>query len=132
MLTKEQALQVAREECARRGWLWQEQTWGKMGVATFDEPSKILVLRAAYYLGESFVRCHSGLHWTVGNVETAEGNMPVVAGFDSGLELAPILIAENLLRVITEPEKLGDIERTMEYWSQKAPRHEREPTMVVF
>jgi hypothetical protein len=31
MVTKEQALEIARQECGRRGWPWNEQTsvrWG--------------------------------------------------------------------------------------------------------
>jgi len=32
MITKERALEIAREECGRRGWPWQEQTWVKWGV----------------------------------------------------------------------------------------------------
>lgn len=84
----------------------------------FDEPSKTLVLQAAYYLGESFVKSHRSLHWDTGDVDTAEGNMPVVAGFQHELELAPILIAENLLRRVTaEPKKMGDIQKAIESWN---------------
>lgn len=72
----------------------------------FNESSKELVLQAAYYLGESFVRSHDTLHWGSGDITTAEGNMPVVIGFQHELELAPILVANNLLRRITaEPQK---------------------------
>lgn len=86
----------------------------------FDEVSKILTLRAAYFLGESFVKSFRNLHWTIGNSETAEANMPVVAGFQSGLEMAPLLIAENLLRrVIAEPSKQSDIDKAVDFWVQK-------------
>lgn len=86
----------------------------------FDELSKCLILCAAYYLGESFVRSHDSLHWTLGNPETAEANMPVVAGFASGRELAPILIAENLFgRVVAQPAKIMDIDNAVEFWSNK-------------
>lgn len=83
----------------------------------FDEPSKILVLRAAYYLGESFVRNGNGLRWATGNRETVEANMPVVTLFRFGIEMAPIMVAENLLRrVIAEPAKLGDIALAVDHW----------------
>jgi len=35
MITKETALKIAREECARRGWPWQEQTWVKWGLFSY-------------------------------------------------------------------------------------------------
>jgi hypothetical protein len=58
------------------------------------------------------------LRWGIGDIETAEGNMPVVIGFQHGLELGPILIADNLLlRVAAEPKKTGDFEKAVEYWS---------------
>lgn len=84
----------------------------------FDETSKLLTVRVAYFLGESFVRSFRGLHWKTGNLETAEANMPVVAPFQHDLEMAPILIAENLFRrVIAEPSKLLDIDKAVEYWA---------------
>ena len=85
-----------------------------------DELSKLLTLRASYYLGESFVRSHRVLRWTIGNRETAEANMPVVAGFQSELEMAPILIAENLLRrVVADPSKQADIDKAIHYWNRR-------------
>jgi hypothetical protein len=66
----------------------------------FDETSSIIVLRAAYYLGESFVRNYPKLHWTTGDRNYAEQNMPVIAGFKKGIEMAPILISENIFRSI--------------------------------
>jgi hypothetical protein len=55
-----------------------------------------------------------------GDIETAEGNMPAVTGFQRDFELAPILIANNLLRrVIAEPKKAGDFQKAVEYWSSK-------------
>lgn len=86
----------------------------------FEEPSKLLLLRAAFYLGESFVRSFRTLRWTIGNTEYAQAKMPVVSGFQKGLEMAPILIIENLFgRVVADPTKVGDIDRAIEYWSQR-------------
>src|SRR6266478_2633995 len=35
IMTKETALQIAREECARRGWVWNEQTSVKWGFFSY-------------------------------------------------------------------------------------------------
>jgi hypothetical protein len=84
----------------------------------FDEPSKSLTLRAAYYLGESFVRSHGNLRWGTGNLDYAYANMPVIAGFRSGHELAPAVVTDNLLReVVRDPSKLPEIESTIELWN---------------
>jgi hypothetical protein len=100
-------------------WIRNTESYAK-NLFEFDGPSKILTLRVAYYFGESFVRSYGGLRWTVGNLETAEAKMPVVAGFQSELEMAPILITENLLRRVTAgPTKLKDIDRAVDHWSQK-------------
>lgn len=86
----------------------------------FDGPSEELVLQAAYYLGESFIRSHSSLRWGTGDINTFEANMPVVTGFQHDLELAPILIAENLLRRVTaEPKKIGDFQIAVESWNRE-------------
>jgi hypothetical protein len=98
-------------------WLRNNDVYAK-NLFDFDEPSGILVMRAGYYLGESFVRSHSGLHWGIGDIETAEANMPVVTGFQYQLEMAPVLVADNLLaRIISDPGKIGDIERAVESWN---------------
>jgi hypothetical protein len=85
----------------------------------FNGPSEELILQAAYYFGESFVRSRSSLYWGTGDIKTYEANMPVVIGFQHELELAPILIAENLLRRVTaEPKKIGDFQTAVESWSR--------------
>jgi hypothetical protein len=38
----------------------------------FDEPSKIVALRIAYYMGECFVRNFADLIWSVGKADTEE------------------------------------------------------------
>lgn len=83
----------------------------------FDGPSGILIMRAGYYLGESFIRSYRSLHWGTGDIETVEANMPVVAGFQHQLEMAPVLIVDNILaRIISNPKQVGDIERAVESW----------------
>jgi hypothetical protein len=100
-------------------WIRNTGSYAK-NLFEFDEPSRKFVMQAAYYLGESFVRSSSTLHWGTGSMNTAEGNMPVVTGFKRGFELAPILIANNLLRrVAAAPKKNGDLEKAVEYWAEK-------------
>ena len=59
----------------------------KQGLTEFAEELKVLILRAAYYLGESFHRRASALSWTIGNAELIEKNIPVISGFRSGTEM---------------------------------------------
>ena len=97
-------------------WIRNTDSYAK-SLFEFDAPSSVLVMQTAYYLGESYVRNHRSLRWSTGDRETAEGNLPVVTGFQHDLELAPVLIAENLLRrVIAEPKKVGDFEKAVAYW----------------
>lgn len=92
------------------------------GLVEFDSPSKIFVLRGAHYIGETFVRSYSALSWAVGNIETAEQNMPVVTGFSSGLEMAPILIIENLfMRVVVDDAGPEVINAAVSFWCSKVP-----------
>jgi hypothetical protein len=86
----------------------------------FDADSRILVVRAAYYLGAAFVNEHPGLSWATGRRDTAEQNMPVVTGFREQLELAPMLVAENLfLRMLGDKADPSIIDSAMEYWSSR-------------
>lgn len=73
----------------------QESIGGFIEVA--DESSH-LVLRASYYLGESFVRSFPKLKWRLGRPKTLNQKAPVVAGFGDGTELSPLLVAENMAR----------------------------------
>jgi hypothetical protein len=68
------------------------------GLHDFDDPSKIIVLRFAYHMGECFVRNFPDLAWSVGEADTALRNKPVVSGFRGGQEMPPMLVAENLFR----------------------------------
>ncbi len=75
----------------------------KNGLVEFTEESKYLVLRTAYYLGECFVRTNKQLSWAIGNSDSIEKNMPVVTGFRFKMQMAPMMICENVLAGI-----LGD------------------------
>src|SRR5215469_6333678 len=80
-------------------WIRKTDSYTKY-LFEFDEPSKTLVLQAAYYFGESFVKSYKHLKWGTGDTETAEANMPVVAGFQHELEMAPILVVDNVLAAL--------------------------------
>ena len=101
-------------------WIRNTETYAK-NLFEFDEQSGKLILRAAYYYGESFVRSYDSLRWGTGDLKTALGNMPVVAGFQHELEMAPILVADNLFsRITREPDKIGDIQISVAYWRDVA------------
>jgi hypothetical protein len=96
-------------------WITESEVY-KKGLYTFDEISRILILRVSYYFGECFVRSNKKLTWNIGNAKTAECNMPVVTGFKKKLELAPILICENLIRRLVQGADLTIINTALEYW----------------
>jgi hypothetical protein len=102
-------------------WITKCESYTR-GLFDFDEPSRVLILRVAYYFGESFVRYSGALRWSTGNPATAEGNMPVIAGFKSSLELAPILITENLARRIrADGAGISTIELAVDSWIRETP-----------
>jgi hypothetical protein len=72
-----------------------EQNGG--GFRHFAESSRPLVLRAAYYLGASFVTTYPVLRWDIGREDRPEVRQPVVTGFGSGEDLPVLVIAENAL-----------------------------------
>lgn len=93
------------------------------GLFEFDRPSEVLVLRAAYYMGESFVRNFELLSWSTGNPETVEHNMPVVIGFQDGMEMAPVMIVRNLTRRILSGRGAGeDIKHVVDKWVSFVPQ----------
>ena len=86
---------------------------------SFSESSKLIILRLAYYLGETFIRSFPPLMWAVGNRETAEQNMPVITGFKYGIEMAPILVSENMIgRIVADSGKINDINLMIESWKK--------------
>jgi hypothetical protein len=67
------------------------------GFRDFAESSRSCVLRAAYYLGASFVSTYPVLRWEIGGPATPEVRQPVITGFGSGDDLAVLGAAETLL-----------------------------------
>lgn len=102
-------------------WIKQSDDY-LQGLFEFNEESAILTLRAAYYLGESFNRSSQELFWTTGDNESALKNMPVVNGFKYNLELAPLLVSENLFkRIIQDNSRLTDIKTALDSWLKNIP-----------
>ena len=97
-------------------WIRQTKEY-RDGLYEFTESSRILVLRSAFYLGESFVRSFPQLRWGVGDADYIQKHMPVVEGFKHDLELAPIMVTENLYRrVICDRSTMPSIATAMEHW----------------
>jgi hypothetical protein len=88
------------------------------GLFEFTEDSKRLIIGAAYLIGDCFVREYPKLSWGSGNPEYATGNMPVIRGFSTGEELAPLLVANNLFRRLVKNRAMTRIfETCVERWS---------------
>lgn len=85
----------------------------KDGLVEFTEESKYLVLRAAYYLGECFIQTSNRLSWGIGNLDSIEKNMPVVTGFRFKMEMAPLMVCENVYTGILGDGKSPDVMNTM-------------------
>ncbi len=103
-------------------WIRQTASYAR-GLYDFDEPSKVIVLRASYYLGETFVRYYPTLAWTVGRRRTAVQSMPVVTGFSHKIEMAAMMVAENIFRDLIEGQ--GDskmIEGVVAHWASMVPQ----------
>ena len=89
----------------------------------FDTPSKGIVIRAAYYLGESFVHEHNALSWALGELDTAEEHQPVVTGFSGSAQMAVLLVATNLFaRIAVDRSKTGDVKRAIDVVIERTAR----------
>jgi hypothetical protein len=64
----------------------------------FDGPSRVLLMRLSYYLGETFVREFPALSWAVGAADTALQGQPVVTGFSHQIEMPVLMVSENWVR----------------------------------
>lgn len=102
-------------------WIRSTEDYQK-GLFDFVDESKMLIVRASYYLGECFVRSFPGLRWSIGNPEFGVKNMPVVTGFSQEQELPPLMVLQNLFRrVIKDLSRLGDIEIMVKSWCKSIP-----------
>ena len=100
-------------------WLRETDTYSR-GLYDLDDASLGMVMTLSYYLGEAFVRTH-GLRWSVGRNDTAEQGQPVVGPFDRGMELAAILVTENLFRAVIEGEDIDRLRTAVATWSNFLP-----------
>jgi hypothetical protein len=103
-------------------WIRESESY-EANLFGFDEQSKTVLLRMAFYLGEAFVRAYPQLRWAVGQPDTAPQGQPVVTGFSSTLELPALLVTENIIaRVIAGGEPDGGAEKAVAYWTASVPR----------
>ncbi len=94
----------------------------KEGLIDFPEESKYLILRAAYYMGESFVRANEKLFWTIGDPEYIQKHMPVVAGFREDDEMAPMMVCKNVFsRVYGRGASDSNIDALVRTWVASMP-----------
>lgn len=97
-------------------WLRKSMERHHGGFLDFDEESRPLVLRAAYYLGQSFVAQFAELAWALGRAERAEFQQPVVTGFRTDADLPPLEVAENLLLRGHMPGLDARLQKAVETW----------------
>jgi hypothetical protein len=88
------------------------------GFLDLDDASRHLALRAAYYLGQSFVSSHENLGWGFGRRDRIEFQQPVVTGFRTGADLPALVVAENVLLDAKDPEFQGIARRAVSSWSE--------------
>lgn len=94
----------------------------KDGLIEFTDESKYLVLRAAYYLGECFVESSPKLHWDVGAADTIEKNMPVITGFRHEIQMATMMVCENVFgRIIGRGASDSHIDVMIDSWIKIMP-----------
>jgi hypothetical protein len=102
-------------------WIRASDTY-EANLFDFDEPSKVLILRLAFYLGESFARTYPQLSWGVGRKDTAPQGQPVITRFLHGMEMPVLLVAENLVaRAASGESPAGDAARAVSVWESKVP-----------
>jgi hypothetical protein len=102
-------------------WIRESESY-QDNLFDFVEPSKVLILRGAFYFGEAFVRSYPQLRWDVGRPGTAPEGQPVVAGFRKGVELPVLLVAENLVaRGVTGAAVADEASRAVRTWADAVP-----------
>ncbi len=94
---------------------WIKQAY-KDGLIEFDEMSRVVILRAAYYMGECFVRTYPFLRWAIGNREYMQKNMPVVTGFKYEKELAVAVVAMNVFSSVLQGGETTEFEDLIDVW----------------
>lgn len=98
-------------------WVTETESY-KNGLYSFDDESQILLLRASYYLGETFIRSSEKLKWGIGDENYVYKNRPVVKGFEKNMELDCYNVVNNICRRIIQKTTTEDIDIMIEYWSK--------------
>jgi hypothetical protein len=99
-------------------WIRTSATYSA-GLYELAEPSRTVTVRLSFYLGETFVR-RLGLSWGIGDEGTAVVHQPVIDGFRNGVQMAPLLVTENLLLRLIEGEPTKTVEAAIETWKALA------------
>jgi hypothetical protein len=95
---------VQKEPPADAEWWVKDAMEQHGGFREFDDDSRQLALRAAYYLGQSFVETYPKLRWALGRPDRIEFQQPVITGFRRHADLAALVVAENILRDAQDPQ----------------------------
>jgi hypothetical protein len=97
-------------------WIRESETYEE-NLFDFSDESKRLLAAAAFYFGEAFVGGYPNLRWGVGDRRTAVQAQPVVDGFSHGLELAVLLVTENVVaRGVHDGSSEREAERAVASW----------------
>ena len=97
-------------------WIKETETY-KKGLYSFDEVSRILILRFAFYMGECFIKSYKGLKWSIGTAKTMQQNMPVISGFKNKIELAIMVVCKNMFSKAIEDNDIENAETAIRTWS---------------
>jgi hypothetical protein len=94
-------------------WITETEDY-KNSLFSFDDSSGILLLRASWYWGETFVRS-SGLRWDTGRLSEFK-NQPVIMDFYHGLEMSPFQICTNIIRNLISGGDKAEVGRCIDSW----------------
>ncbi len=101
---------------------WWVRQCHKEGILEFEGDARVAILRAAFYLGECFVRAFPTLSWSTGDAESMENTMPVVTGFRHHVEMAPIMVCEVICqRIYERRESLEGLRAMVQAWTSDVP-----------
>jgi hypothetical protein len=103
-------------------WIRKHSSY-KESLFEFDNTSKVMLLRFAYYFGESFCRACPQLRWAVGMKDFAQENKPVVAGFEHGMELEVMRVANVMFgKVVKRTGTAAEtVSKAIEAWRKSIP-----------
>lgn len=89
------------------------------GLVEFAEHTKVLILRASFYLGEAFVCSFATLSWDIGQHGYMEQNTPVIRGFGDRSQMPTLVVGENLFASVLADGNDHCLERAIAAWANK-------------